>query len=127
MIIGGLIYLLWRSDEMIMFNCADAIGILPLIYDARVIFGGFSEYIPNIILFSLPDAVWVYSGTAFFSRLWLDESPVIHILWSSIFAALAVGSELGQLAGLVPGTFDIADLLLCIAAYVMAYKISTKF
>ena len=126
LVIGGMIYLLWRSDDMLMFKCADAIGLSPAIYAGRGSVGAFSEWIPDIILFSLPDAVWVYSGTAFFSRLWHDAPRIVHIGWSSIFAVLAIGSEIGQLAGLVPGTFDVMDAWLCAVAAICGNLVASK-
>ena len=126
MVIGGMIYLLWRSDDMLMFKCADAVGLSGLIYSARGMFGSYSEWVPNIILFSLPDAVWVYSGTAFFSRLWESGPRLPHLFWSLIFVVLAVGGELGQIINIVPGTFDWIDLWMCVLAFAASYKIGTK-
>lgn len=125
MIVGGLIYLLWRSEDMLMFYAAETLGLREFINHARIAIGPAPEWIPDIILFSLPDAVWVYSGTSFFSRLWRGSNRLVWASFTSVFTIAAVGSEVGQLFGIVPGTFDIIDVAVCLLAGWLGYRIST--
>ena len=76
---------------------------------------------PSFVVLSLPDALWSYALVAHFGRLWThDEHRVSRVVWVSVAVTIAIGSELGQLAGFVPGVFDPVDLLCISVACVVA-------
>ena len=70
--------------------------------------------------------MWVYAGTAFFARLWRDEALLPRMCWTSVIAVLGVGSEVGQMLAVVPGTFDPVDAWLCVIGAVVAYFVATR-
>ena len=77
--------------------------------------------IPSFAVLSLPDALWSYALVAHFGRLWThDKHRVSRVVWVSISVAIAIGGEIGQLVGFVPGVFDIVDLLCISVACVVA-------
>jgi hypothetical protein len=125
MVIGGLVYLTWRSDSLLMFGWARAIGLEGAVEMLRSQFGHHRASVPEWILFSVPDGAWVYSSTAFFGRLWTDGPWPVRFGWIGIGSALAIGGELGQIVGLVPGTFDIVDIVLYIVAAAVAFGFAT--
>jgi len=114
--LGGLIYLLFRDSSLLMFRWAGWLGLDGLIEAARVHSLPHAGSIPEWILFSLPDGVWVFACTAFFARLWHDGRWAARLFWIGMGSLLAIGGELGQAAGLVPGTFDWADMIFYAAA-----------
>ena len=116
-VIGGLIYLLFRTDSLLMFSWAAQLSLLDLIEQGRAAAAPLLPHVPSVVLFSVPDGVWVFSATAFFARLWHDGPLWMRVGWIGIAPAMAIGGELGQIVGLVPGTFDVLDLL--------AYAIAT--
>ncbi len=112
LIVGGVIYALWRSRSLLMFQWFDAGGIGPLIDRSR----GYVHFIHVAawLRYSLPDALWACSGVFLFSAIWTgSRSPVRH-LWICIAPLLAIGGELAQAMHLIPGTFDLVDLLTCV-------------
>lgn len=121
-LVGGLIYLAFRDDSLLMFRWAGWVGLDGLIEAGRGYSLPYRPFIPDWILFSVPDGVWVFASTAFFARLWHDGHWALRVVWIGMGPVLAIGGELGQHAwlGLVPGTFDPADLLFYVVSAVAA-------
>jgi len=112
-LVGGLIYLAFRDTSLLMFRWAGWLGVDRAIDAMRVVTLPHRPGIPEWILFSVPDGVWVFACTAFFARLWHDGHWAYRAFWIGLGPVLAIGGELGQLSfiGLVPGTFDMADMV----------------
>jgi hypothetical protein len=116
---GTAIYSLWRSKTLLVFTWYRWADIYAPIMSLRSHVSGFRHLVPGPILFSLPDALWVYSFTAFIQYLWAEQPKCYaKTLWPLLPVALACGAEIGQLFAVVPGTFDPVDLI----AYVVAWK-----
>jgi hypothetical protein len=114
LIIGGLLYLGWRPPTLLIHRLVRVAGFARTL-DGLQSMAAALPRIPSLVALSLPDALWSYSLVAHFGRLWTrDEHRVSRVVWVSIAVAIAIGSELGQLAGFVPGVFDVVDLL-CIS------------
>ena len=126
-IIGGLIYILWRDPNLLMFDWFRAVGFEPPLVWLRTETAPVSRFLPAWLIFSLPDGLWVYALTALMVFLWRDATSLpIRTLWLSLGALLGAGSELGQLAGIVPGRFDVLDLAVCIAAPLAALVFTSR-
>lgn len=111
-VVGGLMYIMWRDTGMLMFRWAEIIGLSGVVDWLREVGGAYGSYVPDWLMFSLPDGCWVYSCTAFFARLWREETSMLRWFWIGIGPVLAIGGEFGQLVpGFVPGTFDLVDLI----------------
>ncbi len=126
--IGGMIYLAFRDTSLLMFSWAETIGLDAAIEAMRVHTLPHRPGIPDWILFSVPDGVWVFACTTFFARLWHDGAWYYRAFWIGLGPALAIGGELGQLTwiGLVPGTFDPADLLFYVVSGVAALWLAQR-
>ena len=109
MIVGGIVYILFRSDTLLMFRSFEFLKIDKIIYSLREYTFYYRKYIPESVLFSLPDCLWVYSFTMFLSFYFKN------ILLIMIPCTGSVLTEIGQL-WFVPGTFDIMDVLYMLAA-----------
>lgn len=119
--IGGWVYLLFRSESLLMFRWADFLGLLEFIREQRETWGEGSETLPGWVLFSLPDGAWVYTATAFFGRLWRTGPLLPHVAWTGSASVLAIGGEFAQWPGWIPGTFDWVDLILYLVAAIVSY------
>lgn len=113
---AAAIYVLFRSPRLRAFSWLDAWGLGDLVAVARVWARPAAEHLPQWLLFSAPDALWVYALTACLAIVWRGERTARR-WWLCAGIALAAGGELGQWIGLVPGVFDPADLLLSLAAW----------
>lgn len=114
---GGLVYICWRDPNLLMFRWLRAIGLEPSIDWLRVGTASAQTALPHWLVYSLPDGLWVYALTALMILLWRGvHSLPLKISWLSLGLLLGAGSELGQLAGVLPGAFDPVDLLVCLIA-----------
>lgn len=111
---GGLIYLLFRAKSLLMFRWACAIGLEPYLDYMRAYCATFSIDNFHWFFYSLPDGLWVYSLTAFMLLVWGRKLSRSSFFWVSIGPLLALGGEIGQAFGVVIGTFDPTDIILCL-------------
>lgn len=126
LIIGGLIYISFRSLSLRMFNWFKWIKIDFFTSSIRNFVYPLKNDIPSWFYFSLPDALWVYSFSSALLILWKDQFEK-GIYW--LLIPLISGSiiEIAQGIKLVPGTFDILDLIfttlaLCLSLIIINYK-----
>jgi hypothetical protein len=116
-IIGGGIYTLWRKPTLQMFMWYRELGLETTIAHLRELAADTRHSIPYWVLFSLPDGLWVYALTAFMTIIWQGSNSSINRTgWLTSGLFLGAGSEVGQLAGVIPGTFDLTDFLICCIA-----------
>jgi hypothetical protein len=92
--------------------------------------GGFRGaallHLPVWVRYSLPDALWQYAFASVVLWIWRDTAWTLRkTLWCFIPVTLGVGVELGQLARILPGTFDVRDLVLSLVACTVAFLIHT--
>ena len=113
MFIGSMIYILLREKRLLMFKWFKFIKLDFVINFLRDSFYKYRIYIPKSVLFSLPDALWVYSFTMFLSIYFKNK-----IILSSIF----VGSMIIEILQLwfVTGTFDMYDVIYMFILYLIA-------
>ena len=120
-LIGGLIYTLFRVDTLLVFKMYEFLQV-----------DGFIDYvrsytmlweIPDFVKYSLPDGLWVYAFTYFVVSLWkFDESKGKEKYIFMIIPLLCgVGGELLQLYFKSIGTFDFHDLIISLLAYIAGY------
>lgn len=95
-----------------MFRWFDAIGVAVPIAQLRVLAAGVRHYLPRWVLFSAPNALWVYSFTAFMTELWHDSPVASRFCWLLAGPAVGVGLEVAQAYHLVRGPFDVVDVVL---------------
>ncbi len=109
-IMGGLIYVLFRSDKLLMFRWFKIIGINQLVIFLRNTAFIKATIVPNWIKYSLPDGLWVFSYVSLMILIWGCEISKTTAFWIFIIPAIAILSEFGQLFKIVPGTFDFNDI-----------------
>jgi len=119
--VGAVVYLAFRDRDLLVFRLATALGWTQAVDTLR---NAATNLRPSgFLLFSLPDALWVYGATSWMLLIWRTSSAVFSVPWIYAGAALALGGEVGQAAGVVPGTFDVADIAACVGAAVISLLI----
>ena len=118
--IGSMIYILFREKELLMFNWFNYLKLNFIIDFLRNNFYEYRIYIPKSILFSLPDALWVYSFTMFLS---------IYLKNKIILSTVFIGSIIMEILQFwfVAGTFDIYDVIYMFTLYLIAMYFIKKF
>lgn len=118
--VGGLLYILFRDNGLLMFQWFDTLGIADTIDQTRTLTLQYKQAVPAWTIYSLPDALWSYSLTTALIFNWKRIFNKSSALWILIGATIAPFSEIAQHFGLLQGTFDPIDLTLCLAASILA-------
>lgn len=123
---GKIIYVFFRSDNLLMFTWFEKIGIINIIQTTRTVLKNNFIYLPDWIIYSLLDGLWAYSFMYSVLLTWEESINLFSCFWITLVFVLAVGSELGQLTSLVPGTFDYIDLFFSLLACIIPIIIIKK-
>ncbi len=126
LVCGSLIYILFRTSNLKMFSWFEELKILSFINNLRDSTLNYSNNLPNIILYSLPDGLWLFSYISFILLLWKNEIKNENLFWILIIPLISLVSELGQLTNFVPGTFDFSDLLVYFLGTILPFIIYRK-
>ena len=121
---GGIIYLSFRKESLLMFTWFDSFGLSFAVNYLRDFLYPYKAVLPNWFLYSLPDGLWLYSFVFFLSFLWENEKPILRIGWSLIGPVIAIGSEFGQIIKIFPGTYSSIDLLFYFTFGYLAFSIA---
>jgi hypothetical protein len=122
--LGGLIYFLFRSEQLIMFQWFDFFE-LPL-QNIRVLTLGFGRNLPDWFVFSLPDGLWIFSYITLILLIWRNKINRQNIIWIAITPLLALVFEIGQYINIVQGTFDFYDILFYIVGAILPVGLYTE-
>ena len=123
LLMGGMTYLLFRPQTLLMFHVTDALGLSAVINSMRE---SISSQLPEFIIYNLPGALWAAAYILTIDSLMFRQSVMPRILVSGIIPVIGAVSELLQLIGLLPGTFDVADLLCYLIPYLLYLSITLK-
>lgn len=111
LIIGGLIYISFRTDHLLMFKWFAALSLDSQIEILRDTTFTLREHLPNWFVFSLPDGLWIFSYVTLTLLIWGNSINKRNLFWVFLIPFIAISSELLQLFNIAPGTFDSIDLI----------------
>ena len=114
LLLGGLIYIIFRDKSLLMFNWFDAIGIGNEIDGLRRLFQG--EGIYGWVKYSLPDGLWAFSYMFLVDAVWNGSKLISSYIFIYSLPFFALLSEFFQYFSLLPGVFDWVD----VASYLFA-------
>jgi hypothetical protein len=119
-LIGGSIYTLYRSTNLLVFKWINNIGFLSNLLTVRNWLHPLKGILPKWFLYSFPDALWIFSLTLFIGLIWYngDRKRSILILMLSLFCGVI--PEILQMFNLLKGTFDLTDIWFEIFASILA-------
>ena len=107
-----------------MFGWAESLNLSWLVDNTRAI-ADHTEITQNMhFVFSLPYALWVTSFCCFVGAVWHKDRDTGSMVWRATAPVIAIGSELLQLVGLLPGTFDVFDLFVLVIASIFGIILS---
>ena len=114
LLMGGLIYVIFRDKSLLMFDWFNTIGISHEVERLRNHFQG--EGIYGWVKYSLPDGLWIFSYMFIVDAIWDRERNAVSMIFLWGLPIVAVFSECFQYFGLLPGVFDWMDM----ASYILA-------
>lgn len=113
--LGGFIYLVFREKTLLMFSWVGHIGLEEALLAIRHFLSAQKFVVEPWVLYSLPNALWMLSGVILLDLIWDEkEYRKLGLAWILGFSGLAISAEFLQSLSLLPGTFDIFDLLLMV-------------
>lgn len=115
LIMGCSVYLLFRKIPPVLFYLCDSFNLIAVVNSLRGYSYGYLTN--NIILYNLPDGLWVLSYLFFISAVLLNEARWKLMLWILPIPISSIICECLQYYHYTPGTFDVKDI--------MAYVIPT--
>ena len=106
---GGMLYALFRSRQTLLLQLADATPLRDFLSHLRA---SCSICHPaDWVIYSLPGGLWSAAYILVTDALMRPLGRSQCWRWASVIPLLGAISELGQALHLVPGTFDVADLV----------------
>ena len=106
---GGMIYVLYRPENLLLFRVTDSLGITPLIDMLRS--NSSRVMLPSFIVNSLPAGLWTASYLLMMYITTKFHTRRIRLMLALPLPISAIALEFMQLLGWCPGTFDIYDLI----------------
>ena len=117
LILGGAIYLLFRTKRLVMFHVTDTLGLTDAIDGWRQAVKGMR--LPEWTIYVLPSALWSGAYILIMDALLRNHRLATRLLATGFIPLLGIVAEGLQAVGVVPGTFDWLDLV----AYTLPYII----
>ena len=121
LIAGGMIYILGRPRTLLLFWVADHIGLRGTFDVLRTL--SSLEGCPEWVVYSLPGGLWALSYLLLTDVLASRLPTTIRVSLAGVIPMAGVLSELFQKAGLLPGTYDLADLFFYLSPYLIYLSI----
>lgn len=118
--LGGMLYVLYRPENLLMFNLLDGLGLMPLVEHCRMV--GRSLVLPDFVIYSLPAGLWTASYLLAMYLTTRYQSKKIRLMLALPLPISAILLEFMQLVGWCPGTFDIYDLICYIVPLIVFVK-----
>ena len=108
-LLGVLIYLLFRSESIRVFDYLTYVKLDKPLSIIRSFTLPLTQFIPDWIIYSLPDGLWLFSFSLIISEIWDKEDKIRFWFWILLFPFTAIIWEIGQALHVFSGTFDWID------------------
>lgn len=123
LLLGGFIYLFFRPHTLNMFvwlriiNCEQFFQLREYNHNLKFL---------DFLIFSFPNGLWVLSFLIILGLIW-KKHRIFFIIYSSFFTGISILFEFFQKFGLIPGTFDIADIIVLLSSHILGFLIYDFF
>ena len=108
LVIGCLVYLIFRSKTLYIYIWCKSLGASAPIDTLRIFFHDWS--ISDFIKYSLPDGLYCTAYLLIMDAIWHEDKSWLKYLFLAVVPVLTIDSEILQYFGYVRGTFDLLDL-----------------
>lgn len=115
LLVGGSLYLLFRSHNLEMFYWLRTIKLEQFFYQHD--FNSTSKLI-SFCVYSLPNGLWLLSAVIFLGLIWKNEKD-IFFFYSFSFLLVSLLFEGLQLTEIIPGTFDFNDIFILVISFLI--------
>lgn len=109
LICGSVIYLLFRSKNLNIYQWCSALGFSDTIDTLRDSVQNWN--VSEFVKYSIPDGLYCAAYILIIDAIWHNDNGIIKSIIISLVPIVTIGSEVLQYFGLVKGTFDVYDLI----------------
>lgn len=106
--IGGFIYVIFRSEKLLMFEWFQTLHLQKPIQLLRNLFNSYN--VPNWFKYNFPDGLWIFSYVLISLHIWKKTISKQTVFWIFSIPIVAILSEIFQFLKIIPGTFDKVDI-----------------
>lgn len=110
LILGGLIYIAFRSQNLKMFTWFNNVGLDKLILAIRISTVTRINF-PKWVVYNLPDGLWICSAILINAVIWNSKINTRNLIWYLTIPLIAILAEFFQRFNLISGTYDFLDLI----------------
>ena len=110
LILGGIIYILFRPKEVIFFTWIRLAGFDQWIGSLRQDSLSIMPMLPDWLIYSLPNGLWAFAYALLITRIWNNSLSGFKYFWMASIPGLVLGYEILQYSGIIHGTFCYSDL-----------------
>lgn len=121
---GGMIYVLYRPQTLLLFHVAGGLGMTDLIGQWRQMATAWHP--AAFTIYCLPAGLWALSYVLIVGTLAQSLPAIRRWVAVAFIPLLGIASEVLQAVGIVPGTFDWTDLTLYTLPLIAYATIITK-
>lgn len=107
--VGGLIYVIFRSDNLLMFYWFRDLGLDGIVIKLKEEYGQMNIW--YWVRYNMPAGLWLLSYMFIIDSIWDDGNGYAYKYFITILPITAIFSEAIQFFHLLPGTFDILDII----------------
>ncbi len=126
--IGSLIYILFRRKSLIVFSWLSALWLDGFVDYLRELFFPFYNVFPEYVIYSLPNGLWVYSGTFLFLRIWKGSLSFYYkYFWVFLPLISSLMMEVFQYFRIIKGAFCFTDIALNLLSFFLAVTFNTIY
>jgi|JI9StandDraft_2_1071091.scaffolds.fasta_scaffold10561_7 hypothetical protein len=100
LLVGSLIYLIFRLEAVSQSSTPNFLIFSTLIY-------------------SLPDSCWLYAMLSSLLLIWKNQADYWFQFWIVLTFICAIGTEIFQSQNIIPGTFDLFDIIFYSLAFIL--------
>jgi hypothetical protein len=106
LLIGGFIYICFRDENILFLFWLRNININYSLFRQT---NSVNNIVTSFIVYNLPNGLWALSGLLFL-KTFLSDKKLLTI-YSIIFITICLLHEISQYFEIIPGTFDIFDII----------------
>ena len=117
LVIGGLIYIRYRNESLLMFDWFQELRISNIIGEFRDDADKSNVY--EWVKYNMPAGLWLFSYMFIIDSLWGNDNNKVYKCFLYVLPFMAIISEIMQLFKILPGTYDFMDFFSYILAILM--------
>ena len=122
LLIGWLIYLIYRPTNLYMFKVFEVTDSFRILTHLRNFdYLPQRQYVPEWIIYNLPDGLWLLSYMMLMDVIWENGDKVKRFLFVFFMPVIIMVWEIMQGFQVVEGTWDIGDMFSYLIAMTIYY------